>query len=81
MNRLAIVAIVPMVSDTTTIQVRRSTASRMSALRALGLTYDDVINFALDGLSEKEIDRLVREWQADVFAKLRPHAKRSYREP
>lgn len=57
--------------DTTTIQVLKSTAERMSSLRSLGLTYDDVINLALDAMPPEEIRRLFSQWQAEAFAKIR----------
>lgn len=59
-----------MTSDSTTIQVRRPTAKRLNGLRAVGLTYDDVINFALDHVPPDEIRRLFEDWQAEALAKL-----------
>jgi hypothetical protein len=55
----------------TTIQVSRETAERMKALRTLGLTYDDVINLALDRFPPGEMKTLFAQWQAESFAKLK----------
>lgn len=61
--------------DSTTIQVRRPTADRLNALKAVGLTYDDVINFALDHVPPEEIRRLFETWQAEALSKLRADAR------
>jgi hypothetical protein len=60
-----------MARDTTTIQVRRPTAERLNALKAAGLTYDDVINLALDYVPPAEIQRLFEAWQAQALASLK----------
>ena len=59
-----------MAEETTTIQVRRQTADRLNALKVPGLTYDDVIDLALDHLPPEEIKRLFAEWQAEALSKL-----------
>lgn len=59
-----------MPAATTTIQVSRRTAARLRAIRIPGLTYDDVINLALDRFPPDEIEQLFEEWQAESFAKL-----------
>lgn len=59
-----------MAEDTTTIQVRRETAERLSSLKLPGLTYDDVIALALDHLPPHEVRRLFEAWQAEALSKL-----------
>lgn len=54
----------------TTIQVDRSTAERLKALKAPGLTYDDVINLALDHLPPEEIVDLFEQWQKEALQAL-----------
>jgi hypothetical protein len=54
----------------TTIQVHKPTVDRLSALKLPGLTYEDVINFALDKLPPAELEALYRAWQKDAMAKL-----------
>lgn len=54
----------------TTIQVHKPTVERLSALKLPGLTYEDVINFALDKLPQKEIEAFYHEWQKESMAKL-----------
>lgn len=52
------------------IQVHGTTHERLTALKLPGLTYEDVINFALDKLSQEEIEAHYREWQKEAMAKL-----------
>lgn len=52
------------------IQVHGPTHERLTALKLPGLTYEDVINFALDGLTAAEIQRHYEAWQKEAFAKL-----------
>jgi hypothetical protein len=54
----------------TTIAVSANTKSRLEALKVPGLTFDDVINFALDRLDPKEVKALYQEWQAHAFKTL-----------
>lgn len=61
--------------DVTTIQVRRATVERLGALKLPGLTYEDVINFALDKLPPEEIEAHYREWQKEATARLSRVAK------
>ena len=56
--------------DVTTIQVHKPTVERLSALKMPGLTYEDVINFALDKLPQKELETFYAEWQKESLAKL-----------
>lgn len=65
----------PMADDVTTIQVHKSTVDRLSALKLPGLTYEDVINFALDKLPPEEIEAFYREWQKEATARLTGVAK------
>ena len=65
------VAIVSMEAPTTTVQLRRATAERLNALKVPGLTYDDVINFALDHVPPEEIRKLFDRWQDEALAKLK----------
>ncbi len=64
-----------MAGASTTIQVSRDTAERLSSLKIPGLTYDDVIRFALDRLPPKEIQRLFNEWQEEAFTRLLANPK------
>ncbi|MHB8584817.1 MAG: hypothetical protein ACYDDF_03130 [Thermoplasmatota archaeon] len=57
-------------SDLTTIQVHKPTVERLSALKLPGLTYEDVINFALDKLPPQELEKLYADWQKEAIAKL-----------
>lgn len=71
-----------MPNDLTSIQLHRSTVERLQALKVPGLTYEDVINLALNHLPRREVERLYREWLDTSFAKLVRHpgvrpAKRS----
>lgn len=59
-----------MTSETTTIQVRRPTLDRLNAVKIPGLTYDDVINFALNHLTPNEVQKLYEDWQKAALAKL-----------
>lgn len=54
----------------TTVQLRRSTRDRLAALKAPGLTYDDVVNLVLDNFPEDEFHRLFEEWQAEAASQL-----------
>ncbi|MFO1532194.1 MAG: hypothetical protein ABR562_00620 [Thermoplasmatota archaeon] len=52
------------------IQVHVPTHDRLTALKLPGLTYEDVINFALDSLSRKEVAAHYEAWQKEAMAKL-----------
>ncbi len=52
------------------IQVHGTTHERLTALRLPGLTYEDVINFALDHLSDDEIAKHYQSWQKEAMQKL-----------
>lgn len=52
------------------IQVHGPTHERLTALKLPGLTYEDVINFALDHIPPSEIEAFYKEWQKDAMAKL-----------
>lgn len=52
------------------VQVHASTHERLSALRLPGLTYEDVINFALDHLSQEEITAHYEAWQKEAMRTL-----------
>src|SRR5581483_11798420 len=66
----------PTVNNTTTIWVKRTTADRLGALKIPGLTYDDVINFALDRIPPKDLKDLYEAWQRESLEKLlRPPEK------
>lgn len=56
--------------DVKLIQVHEPTHERLTALKLPGLTYEDVINFALDKLPPEDIKAWYREWQKDAMAKL-----------
>jgi predicted acetyltransferase len=58
-------------SRTTTIQVRGSTIERLQALKIGGLSYDEVINLALDHFPEEELRKLHEAWVKEALAKLR----------
>lgn len=62
------------------IQVHAPTHERLTALRVPGLTYEDVINFALDHLSPDDIAQHYQAWQKEAMQKLskvsRPLARR-----
>ncbi|MEK6974878.1 MAG: hypothetical protein AABY18_00885 [Candidatus Thermoplasmatota archaeon] len=60
----------PVVDEVKMVQVHASTHERLTALRLPGLTYEDVINFALDHLSEDEIAKHYAAWQKEAMAKL-----------
>ena len=64
-----------MATDVKMVQVHTQTHERLTALKLPGLTYEDVINFALDHLSEDEIKRLYEDWQKEALAKLSAIAK------
>jgi hypothetical protein len=57
-------------SAATTIAVAPGTKSRLEALKVPGLTFDDVINFALDRLDPKEVKALYEAWQEQAFKTL-----------
>ena len=52
------------------IQVHIPTHERLTALKVPGLTYEDVINFALDHLSPDEIASHYAAWQTEAMQKL-----------
>lgn len=52
------------------IQVHAPTHERLTALKLPGLTYEDVINFALDHLTEDEIAAHYQAWQKEAMQKL-----------
>ena len=52
------------------VQVRTETHERLTALKIPGLTYDDVINLALDSLTPEAIAKHYAEWQKDAMRKL-----------
>lgn len=52
------------------IQVHSPTHERLTALKLPGLTYEDVINFALDSLSPAEVAAHYANWQREAMAKL-----------
>ena len=60
---------------TTTIQVSKETAKRLNSMKIPGLTYDDVIRFALDQVSPEELRRVFAAWQKEAFATLLNHPK------
>lgn len=72
---MAAILDIVMASSTTTIQVRRDTAERLKAIKIPGLTYDDVINLALDSLPPEEIEELFEEWQKESFAALKKNPR------
>lgn len=59
----------------TTIAVAPKTKDRLESLKVPGLTFDDVINFALDHLDPREVKKLYEDWQAEAFAKLMASGK------
>lgn len=59
----------------TTIAVAPKTKDRLEALKVPGLTFDDVINFALDHLDPREVKKLYEDWQAEAFARLMASGK------
>lgn len=58
------IAAIATMAETTTIQVSKETAARLRALKVPGLTYDDVIRFALQNLPPEEVRRRFEAWQA-----------------
>ncbi|MEK6975167.1 MAG: hypothetical protein AABY18_02355 [Candidatus Thermoplasmatota archaeon] len=60
---------------TTTIQVSKETVKRLSAMKIPGLTYDDVIRFALDRIPPEELRKLFSQWQEEAFAALLANPK------
>lgn len=56
--------------DVTSIQVHKPTVARLAALKLPGMSYEDVINFALDKLPQKELQSLYAEWQREAMATL-----------
>lgn len=56
--------------DVKMIQVHAPTHERLTALRVPGLTYEDVINFALDHLSQDDIAKHYQAWQKEAMQKL-----------
>lgn len=59
----------------TTIAVAPTTKDRLESLKVPGLTFDDVINFALDHLDPKEVKKLYEEWQKRAFERLMASGK------
>jgi hypothetical protein len=56
--------------DVKMIQVHGPTHERLTALKLPGLTYEDVINFALDGLTPPQIQHHYEAWQKEAYTKL-----------
>ncbi|MHB8633500.1 MAG: hypothetical protein ACYDBQ_05955 [Thermoplasmatota archaeon] len=56
--------------DVKMIQVRPSTHERLTALRLPGLTYEDVINFAIDHISREELANHYAQWQQQAMQTL-----------
>lgn len=56
--------------DVKMIQVHGATHERLTALKVPGLTYEDVINFALDHLSPDEVAAHYAAWQEEAMQKL-----------
>lgn len=52
------------------IQVHLETHERLTALKLPGLTYEDVINFALDKLPPEEVKAHYEQWQKEAWKKL-----------
>lgn len=61
------------------IQVHAPTHARLTALKLPGLTYEDVINFALDHLSEDEIAAHYQAWQKEAMQTLQGISRRLQR--
>jgi len=59
------------------VQVHTPTHERLTALKLPGLTYEDVINMALDHLSKKDIEAHYAAWQKEAMAKLHRAAIKS----
>ena len=57
------------------IQVHAPTHDRLTALKLPGLTYEDVINFALDHLSHDEVAAHYAAWQKEAMQKLKGVAR------
>ncbi len=57
-------------SDVKLIQVHGETHERLTALKLPGLTYEDVINFALDHLPPEEVEAHYQAWQKEAWKKL-----------
>lgn len=57
-------------SDVKLIQVHGDTHERLTALRLPGLTYEDVIKFALDKIPPEEIQSHYQQWQKEAWEKL-----------
>lgn len=72
---IATIAIIAMVESTTTVQLRKRTAQRLNSLKVPGLTYDDVINLALDNLPPAKIEALFEEWQTEALQALKENPK------
>jgi hypothetical protein len=52
------------------VQIHEPTHERLTALKLPGLTYEDVINMALDHLSKADIEAHYAAWQKEAMAKL-----------
>lgn len=52
------------------IQVRPRTHDRLTALRLPGLTYEDVINFAIDHISREDLAQHYAQWQQQAMETL-----------
>lgn len=59
-----------MAADVKMVQVHAATHERLTALKLPGLTYEDVINFALDHLAPEEIAAHYEAWQKDAMRRL-----------